>query len=821
LETGEDAMPHAAEQLPKALVRASVSIPFRLADGSSTPARAYAFEGLRDGREHVAFAFDAPQDPKIPEIPLVRLHSECLTGDVFGSERCDCGQQLHESLQRLTTDGGYLLYLRQEGRGIGLVNKLQAYALQDQGLDTFEANEALGLARDARDYAAAAQMLQALGVTEIRLISNNPEKADQLAHYGITIHERVPTGVFLTAANRRYLEAKAQAGGHRLALDDLSPAVAALLTDTRLLVHRLSTTDTPWPPAIAEALADMVIRPLTALLDDGTLAGLTADQVQPVDRSLTATSGDPVQADPIDAQLWRIASAATALRTRHGAPALLVEATAALQDLTCRLATSEEEAEARLRELAAIQADVPPGIQASAEGPYLVSGAVRLTDHLGVALATRPQMALCRCGASQTKPYCDGAHARVGFSGAKAADRVPDRRDTYPGQQVTVLDNRGICAHSGFCTDRLSTVFRLGQEPFVAPSGGRMDEIVRAVRACPSGALSFAVDGVEARDQVDVQREPAIEVSQGGPYRVTGSIPLTGADGGPEPRNAGASTEHYSLCRCGQSQNKPFCSGMHWYVDFQDPPMPAEPTLFQWLGGLPALTRMTRLFYEKHVPNDPLLAPIFAEMSPDHPERVAAWLGETFGGPATYSDTYGGYDRMVGQHAGKGLTEQQRARWAQLIVTSADEAGLPTDPEFRAAFVAYIEWGSRIALENSQPGAHPPPHMPVPRWWWVCNATPDARVSALAVAVEPEGPVIEMPAENEPISFEEHIKPLFRATDRQSMKFAFDLWSHEDVSRHAEAILHRLRQGSMPCDGAWPPERIEGYERWETAGKPA
>jgi hypothetical protein len=98
-----------------------------------------------------------------------------------------------------------------------------------------------------------------------------------------------------------------------------------------------------------------------------------------------------------------------------------------------------------------------------------------------------------------------------------------------------------------------------------------------------------------------------------------------------------------------------------------------------------------------------------------------------------HTDNYGGYDRMVSQHVGKDLSEDQRARWANLMIQSATEAGLPTDPEFRAAFVAYIEWGTRIAVENSTPGAKPPRHMPVPRWWWVCDATPGSRVSALAV----------------------------------------------------------------------------------------
>jgi truncated hemoglobin YjbI len=243
------------------------------------------------------------------------------------------------------------------------------------------------------------------------------------------------------------------------------------------------------------------------------------------------------------------------------------------------------------------------------------------------------------------------------------------------------------------------------------------------------------------------------------------------------------------------------------------------PTLFEWAGGAPALLRLTKIFYEKHVPDDPLLGPLFATMAADHPERVAAWLGEVFGGPKAYSEHYGGYERMVSRHLGKALREEQRARWVQLLCAAADDAGLPTDPEWRAAFVSYLEWGSRLALENSQPGAHPPPHMPVPRWSWVNDATPGARVSAMAAGEQYDGS-IELPGGEQPVRFEQHVKPLFREVDRQSMRFAFDLWAYDDVAAHASAILERLRAGTMPCDGAWPAERIGVFERWLESGKP-
>ena len=254
------------------------------------------------------------------------------------------------------------------------------------------------------------------------------------------------------------------------------------------------------------------------------------------------------------------------------APPGLLEAVAALQDLAVRQAPAGERAQ-RITELGQLQRALPPAIMTAKNGPYLVTNVPAVRTPLGETLTLPPQLALCRCGGSATKPFCDGTHASNGFTDAKDPNRVPDQRDTYPGQQVTIFDNRGICQHSGLCTDRLPTAFRTDAEPFVAPSGGRMDEIVRAVRDCPSGALSLAFDGDEARDLADWhgQREAAIEVTQDGPYRVTGGIGLTDATGADVPRAAGSSREHYALCRCGHSQNKPFCSGMHWYVEFRDP----------------------------------------------------------------------------------------------------------------------------------------------------------------------------------------------------------------------------------------------------------
>jgi GTP cyclohydrolase II len=205
---------------PIATIRSQVPIPLGFADGYETTARVFSFDGLVDGREHLAFGLGdraaAVASARHRAVPLVRVHSECLTGDVFGSRRCDCGAQLRESVERIADRGGFLLYLRQEGRGIGLYAKLEAYTLQGGGLDTYEANLALGHREDERSYLVAAQMLQALGVGRIALLSNNPEKARQLDRFGVTVTARIPTALHLTSANARYLATKATRGAHTL-----------------------------------------------------------------------------------------------------------------------------------------------------------------------------------------------------------------------------------------------------------------------------------------------------------------------------------------------------------------------------------------------------------------------------------------------------------------------------------------------------------------------------------------------------------------------------------------------------------------------------
>jgi CDGSH-type Zn-finger protein len=216
-----------------------------------------------------------------------------------------------------------------------------------------------------------------------------------------------------------------------------------------------------------------------------------------------------------------------------------------------------------------MSADKKPQIRCLTNGPYYLiddpepAPVPGLFRENGEACVTARGVALCRCGGSKNKPFCDGTHGTIGFSDRRIAEGNADRRTDYVGKRVTIHDNRGLCAHAGVCTDRLQSVFRMKQEPWIDPDGAAAEEIIETVSRCPSGALSYSVDGVEHRD---ADRAPRITVTDDGPYAVIGGIELAGVQFGD-----GASREHYTLCRCGASKNKPFCDGSHWRVGFRDP----------------------------------------------------------------------------------------------------------------------------------------------------------------------------------------------------------------------------------------------------------
>ena len=202
-----------------------------------------------------------------------------------------------------------------------------------------------------------------------------------------------------------------------------------------------------------------------------------------------------------------------------------------------------------------------PSITPTKDGPYLVKDLENFANRKG-QLETKETMALCRCGGSGNKPFCDGTHAKIGFSSAKLEGRVEDKRDNYRGKKITIHDNRGICAHAGRCTDGLPAVFRLKEEPWIQPDAAMVEEIIETIKKCPSGALSYSVEDIEYRDR---EGEPAIFIAPNGPYVVSGGPELLDTE-----RGESASEEHFTMCRCGGSKNKPFCDGTHWYIKFQD-----------------------------------------------------------------------------------------------------------------------------------------------------------------------------------------------------------------------------------------------------------
>ena len=210
-----------------------------------------------------------------------------------------------------------------------------------------------------------------------------------------------------------------------------------------------------------------------------------------------------------------------------------------------------------------------PRIACMPNGPYYLLHEMQpapvpnLVRSSGAQCAAVRGVALCRCGGSKTKPFCDGTHGKIGFSDRRLSDGANDRRTSYRGRRITIFDNRAICAHAGFCTDGLKKVFRMGAEPWIDADGAAVEEIVATIEKCPSGALSYAIDGVEA---TPAARPPQVLVTDNGPYAVSGGVELMGVQFGD-----GASREHYTLCRCGASANKPFCDGSHWRVGFRDP----------------------------------------------------------------------------------------------------------------------------------------------------------------------------------------------------------------------------------------------------------
>ena len=486
--------------------------------------------------------------------------------------------------------------------------------------------------------------------------------------------------------------------------------------------------------------------------------------------------------------------------------AALLEACAGAHYL---VTVGRDDAQERITRLAEIARNVPGdpkgGIRVRENGPYLLTGGALISNFLGESTTAPPIAALCRCGRSESKPWCDGTHATIGFNDRKHADRVADRLDTYAARQFTILDNRGICAHSGRCTDALPTVFRASTEPFVAPAGGRADDILRAIQACPSGALGAAIAERRAAEVVDRIRPPAIEVSKDGPYYFTGGVALRD-DAGNEPvRSAGASREHFALCRCGQSKNKPFCSGAHWYADFHDPVVDPdhEPTLFEWAGGYPVFLRVTRLFYERHVPQDDSGAAVFADGARPPGARRRLALGGVRRPQVLFAALRWLYpnDLSTPEQAPDGVhTEPDGCRCCAEARTKRCS---PRIRNFggvrRLSGVGYPDRSGKLAGRRAPAGRDAGPTLVV--------GVRRHAVRAPSVATSRTGPhrgsrPTRDARSGESLSFERHIKGLFRARDRGAMRFAFDLWSVADVRTYAGARSSRaFKQGRCRATG--------------------
>jgi CDGSH-type Zn-finger protein/ferredoxin len=199
-------------------------------------------------------------------------------------------------------------------------------------------------------------------------------------------------------------------------------------------------------------------------------------------------------------------------------------------------------------------------IEPKPDGPLLVSGPIELRNSRGETVAVQSQYWLCRCGGSNSKPFCDGTHKKNGFSSAREANTAPRAAEVYVGNSLEIHDDRSVCAHAGHCTAHSPKVFSMTTRPWIDPDADAVEATMATIRSCPSGALAYSVDGVLHEHS---GRTPAIGITRNGPYAVAGAASLLG-DAPP------ISAEHYTLCRCGQSKNKPFCDGAHWNAGFND-----------------------------------------------------------------------------------------------------------------------------------------------------------------------------------------------------------------------------------------------------------
>jgi len=195
-------------------------------------------------------------------------------------------------------------------------------------------------------------------------------------------------------------------------------------------------------------------------------------------------------------------------------------------------------------------------------GPLIVHNLEKLSNSKGIKLETDEKLALCRCGHSSNKPFCDGTHKNVGFIGERESNASLSKERTYEGKELNIHDNRTICCHAGECVSNLNSVFDINVNPWINPDNSSVEEAIDVIKKCPSGALSYSINDIKTRD---FDRKPEIHISQDGPYNIIGGIEINVSEDLKPP-----SREHYSLCRCGTSKNKPYCDGSHKEIEFKD-----------------------------------------------------------------------------------------------------------------------------------------------------------------------------------------------------------------------------------------------------------